>query len=274
MFHWTGKLEPVTMRQLYFREIMMRETVTGLVLTLNGERWLEECLKSLDFCDEILVVDSESSDQTCEIAKACGARVIVNPWPGPVAQFQLALAEIKTDWVISLDQDEILTDELRGNIITKLSESDNIAGYYTPRSSFYFNRFMKHSGWYPDYLFRVFRNGKMNVTASGAHYHFEPLGDTGKLTGDILHYPYESFEQHMDKINYYAEEGAKSLREKGRKGGLLQGLLHGVMRFIKLYLLKVGFLDGKAGFYNAMAGFYYTFQKYIRIDEKDKWGKR
>ena len=112
----------------------------------------------------------------------------------------------------------------------------------------------------------------MIVTASGAHYHFEPRGKTLKLTGDILHYPYENFQQHMEKINYYAEEGAKSLREKGKKGGLIIALLHAKIRFIKLYLLKLGFLDGKAGFYNAMAGFYYTFQKYIRVEETGDWG--
>jgi len=260
-----------TMPQLC-KEKRMRETVTGLVLTLNGERLLEKCLKSLDFCDELLVVDSESSDRTCEIAEKCGARVIVNPWPGPVDQFKLALSEVKTTWVVSLDQDEFLTDELRDSIENKLTKKEQVAGYYVPRSSFYFNRFMKHSGWYPDYLFRVFRTEKMEVTASGAHYHFKPRGETLKLTGDILHYPYDSFEQHMEKINYYAEEGAKSLREKGRKGGLLIALLHAKMRFIKLYLLKLGFLDGKAGFYNAMAGFYYTFQKYIRVEETEKWG--
>jgi len=251
---------------------MKRDTVTGLVLTYNGERIFDRCLKSLNFCDEILVVDSQSTDHTLEIAEKHGARIIVNPWPGPVKQFQLALAEIKTDWVVSLDQDEYLTEELQKNIIAKLSADESVAGYYTPRSSFYFNRFMKHSGWYPDYLFRFFRAGKMEVTASGAHYHFEPKGATAKLTGDILHYPYESFEQHMEKINYYAEEGAKSLREKGKKGGWFKGILHGKMRFIKLYFLKLGFLDGKAGFYNAMAGFYYTFQKYIRVEETEKWG--
>ncbi|QGY41702.1 glycosyltransferase [Pseudodesulfovibrio cashew] len=251
---------------------MKRDTVTGLILTYQGERLLEKCLASLDFCDEILVVDSESTDKTREIAERFGARVIVNPWPGPVKQFQLALAEIKTDWVISLDQDEFLSDELRDNITAKLETNEPVAGYYTPRSSYYYNRFMKHSGWYPDYLFRFFRAGKMQVTASGAHYHFEPLGDTAKLSGDILHYPYESFQQHMEKINYYAEEGAKSLREKGRRGGLWRALLHAVGRFFKLYLLKAGFLDGKAGFYNAMAGFYYTFQKYIRVEENGKWG--
>lgn len=250
----------------------MRDTVTGLVLTFNGERLLEKCLKSLDFCDEILVVDSQSTDRTRDIAEACGARIIVNPWPGPVKQFELALSKITTTWVVSLDQDEFLTPELRDNIIDKLDGQEAVAGYYTPRSSFYFNRFMKHSGWYPDYLFRFFRLGQMKVTASGAHYHFSPCGKTRKLSGDILHYPYENFRQHMEKINYYAEEGAKSLRSKGRKGGLTRGLLHGVMKFVKLFLLKFGFLDGKAGFYNAMAGFYYTFQKYIRVEETTAWG--
>lgn len=251
----------------------MRETVTGLVLTFNGDRLLEKCLKSLDFCDELLVVDSQSTDRTREIAEACGARVVVRPWPGPVDQFKFALAEIATTWVVSLDQDEYLTDELRENIIKALGQKERVAGYFVPRSSFYFNRFMKHSGWYPDYLFRVFRSGKMEVTASGAHYHFNPRGETKKLTGDIRHYPYESFRQHMDKINYYAEEGAAALREKGRKGGVLNAMLHAVMRFIKLYLLKLGFLDGTAGLCNALAGFYYTFQKYIRVEEKGRWGE-
>ncbi|MFH1913367.1 MAG: glycosyltransferase family 2 protein [Pseudomonadota bacterium] len=250
----------------------MRETVTGLVLTLNGERLLEKCLTSLDFCDELLVVDSDSTDRTREIAESCGARVIVNPWPGPVAQFALALAEVRTDWVVSLDQDEYLTDELRAAIVERLSMKEPVAGYRVPRSSFYFNRFMKHSGWYPDLLLRVFRTGQMEVSASGAHYRFTPLGTTGRLTGDIRHYPYDSFSQHMEKINYYAEEGAKSLREKGRRGGPGTALLHGAARFLKLYLLKLGLLDGRAGFYNAMAGFYYTFQKYIRIEETGKWG--
>ncbi|WP_419787400.1 glycosyltransferase family 2 protein [Pseudodesulfovibrio sp.] len=251
---------------------MQRESVTGLVLTLNGERLFDRCLDSLSFCDELLVVDSESSDRTVEIAKAHGAQIIVNPWPGPVAQFQLALSEIKTDWVVSLDQDEYLSEELRANIEAKLTAPDKVAGYYVPRSSFYFNRFMKHSGWYPDHLLRFFRTDRMEVSASGAHYHFSPKGETRKLKGDILHYPYESFREHMDKINYYAEEGAKALRAKGRRGGVGPGLTHGLIRFIKLYLLKAGFLDGRAGFCNALAGFYYTFQKYLRIEEQGKWG--
>ncbi|MBC16459.1 MAG: glycosyl transferase family 2 [Desulfovibrio sp.] len=251
----------------------MRETATGLVLTYNGERILDKCLQSLDFCDEIIVVDSGSTDSTVEIAEKHGARVLVNPWPGPVKQYAFVLPQIKNDWLVCIDQDEYLSDELRDNIIDKLSANEPVSGYYVPRSSFYFDRFMKHSGWYPDYLYRVFRNGQVKITASGPHQHFAPTGKSEKLTGDIMHYTYESFMEHITKINYYAEVGAEDLRAKGRKGGLTRALLHGWMKFIKIYFLKAGLLDGKAGFYNAVAGFFYTFQKYIRVEETKKWGE-
>ena len=251
----------------------MAETVTGLVLTYNGERLLEKCLKSLYFCDRIIVVDSESTDRTVSIAEAVGAEVHVRPWPGPVDQFRYALGLVDSGWVVSLDQDEMLTDQLRASIQAALADPDATDGFYTPRSSFYFNRFMKHSGWYPDYLLRVFRADRMEVSASGAHYHFTPLGPTRKLAGDIIHHPYRNFREHMDKINSYAQQGADDLRAKGRKGGLLRAIVHAKIRFIKLYLLKLGFLDGRAGFINALAGFYYTFQKYIRIEESGDWDK-
>ncbi|XPV75385.1 MAG: glycosyltransferase family 2 protein [Desulfovibrio sp.] len=258
----------------------MKPTVTGLVLTYNGERLLKECLQSMDFCDEILVVDSESTDRTREIAEEYGAKVLVRAWEGPVPQFHYALEQIKTDWVVSLDQDEYFTDELRENIIEAIrsqqASSKEIAGFYTPRCSYYFNRFMRHSGWYPDHLLRVFRNGKMNVEASGAHYSFHPLGNTEKLEGDIIHYPYSSFAEHLHKVDSYAQQGAESIAAKGKKGGVFRGITHGTVRFIKLYLLKQGFKDGRAGFINAVHGAFYTFMKYVRVEEltdKTTWGK-
>ncbi len=249
----------------------MSETITGLILTYNGERLLDKCLASLDFCDEILVVDSQSTDRTRAIAESFDAKVLVRQWEGPVPQFIYALDKIKTKWVVSLDQDEFLSPKLRRNVIKAIEEETDLAGYYLPRRSFYFNRFMKHSGWYPDHLFRLFKLGNMEVTASGAHYHFKPLGPTAKLQGDIVHYPYSNFREHMDKINSYAQQGADDLRSKGRKGGLFRALVHAKVRFFKLYVLKLGFLDGRAGFINALAGFHYTFQKYIRIEEKGDW---
>jgi len=257
----------------------MAPHIIGLILTYNGERLLGRCLASLDFCDEIIVVDSHSTDGTVAIAEAAGATVLKRKWEGPGPQFRYALAHIRdmdprVDWVVSLDQDEYLTDELRGSIRAAVAQPGDAAGFFTPRSSFYFNRFLRHSGWYPDYLFRVFRPGGMEVHISGAHYSFHPLGPTRKLKGDIVHYPYRNFREHLDKVNSYAQQGADEAKLKGKPGGVFLGILHGGARFFKIYLLKLGLLDGRAGFINALHGSFYAFLKYVRAAETGDWGPK
>ena len=250
-----------------------RPTVTGLVLTYNGERLLKKCLDSLGFCDEILVVDSHSTDRTRDIAEALGARVLVRAWEGPGPQFAYALEQISTDWVLSLDQDESLDPALGDAVKAVLANPDTtLAGYYLSRRSWYFDRFLKHSGWYPDRLLRLWRAGRMRVTVSGAHYHFLPQGPTADLHGgDIVHYPYTSFAEHLHKVDSYAQQGADDLRAKGRPGGVLPALTHGLGRFAKIYLVKRGFLDGRAGFLNAVHGAFYAFLKYARAAETVPW---
>jgi glycosyltransferase involved in cell wall biosynthesis len=242
----------------------MRRTVTGLVLTFNGERLLEACLASLDFCDRILVVDSQSTDATRDIAATHHADVLVRAWEGPVPQFRFALERIDTDWVVSLDQDEALSDELRASILKMLESDDGggPVGYYCPRRSFYFDR-----------LLRVWRNGRMDVSASGPHYSFHPQGPTARLAGDIVHHPYENLHAHLDKLNYYTQEAADELYEKGRRSGLLSALGHGAARFLKIYVVRRGFLDGQAGLILAIHGFLYAFHKYIRVTERARRGE-
>ena len=178
---------------------MTQPRVTGLVLTYNGAYLLEECLKSLDFCDELLVVDSNSRDNSREIAESCGARVLVRAWDGPAAQFAYAFSQITTEWVVSLDQDEMLCPRLRQSIMSALGRDPHSAGqpeqsrtnaYLCNRSSFYFDHFMRHSGWYPDRLPRVFRLAATQVHVSGAHYGFKVEGWAPLLDGDIVHHPY------------------------------------------------------------------------------------
>ncbi|MFV0421133.1 glycosyltransferase family 2 protein [Oleidesulfovibrio sp.] len=250
----------------------MKSGITGLVLTYNGERLLDKCLASLAFCDRVLVVDSFSSDSTVAIAAKYGADILQNAWKGPAAQFIYAFKQINTEWVVSLDQDEICTDELRDAILKATAAAPaEQAGFYTRRRNWYYDRFMKHSGWYPDRLLRVFRPELMKVEVSGAHYSFHPQGPTQNIEADILHYPYESFSQHLDKINSYAQQGAEDLRRKGTKGGILAGMGHGFARFMKLYLFQKGFLDGRAGFINATHGAFYAYLKYLRVEEGN-WG--
>ncbi len=243
--------------------------VTGLVLTFNGEKHLAECLASLEFCDEILVVDSNSTDRTRDIAAAAGVRLLTRSWEGPGPQFIYAFQQIQTPWIFSLDQDEIASKELINSVRNALMAGQDLAGYYCPRRSFYFDRFLKHSGWYPDRLLRLFRNGRMKVKVSGPHYSFHPTGPTGKIAGDIIHYPYADMGEHLHKINYYTALSAKELHEKGYKGGLGTAIGHGLARFVKIYILRRGFLDGKAGLILALHGFYYAFLKYIRATEMD-----
>ncbi|GAB1409428.1 glycosyltransferase family 2 protein [Desulfovibrionales bacterium] len=246
---------------------MSKLPVTGLVLTLNGERYLQQCLESLRFCDHILVVDSGSQDATQEIARNHGATVLINPWPGPKDQFAFAFRHITTPWVVSLDQDEILSDQLRASIEYALNNPGPYAAFLCPRTSFYFDRFLRHSGWYPDLLPRVFALASTTVHVSGPHYGFSPAGPTLRLHGDILHYPYENLHQHIEKINYYTEIAAKELFHNGKRAGALTALGHGLARFIKVYFLRRGFLDGRAGLVLAVLSLCYAFLKYAKLAE-------
>ena len=246
---------------------MAKPHVTGLILTLNGATHLDACLKSLDFCDQLLVVESGSTDATAQIAAAHGARVLVNPWPGPKKQFEFAFGHITTPWVVSLDQDEILSDELRASVIRALQDPQDMSAFLCPRTSYYFDRFLRHSGWYPDLLPRVFKLADTGVHVSGPHYGFETKGKTRRLTGDIIHYPYENLKQHVEKINYYTQIAAEEMHAKGKRAGVAKALGHAFARFMKIYFFRRGFLDGKAGFVLAINSFFYAFQKYIRLAE-------
>ena len=163
-----------------------KPTITGLVLTYNGERLLGKCLESLAFCDAVIVVDSFSSDATESIAREHGATFVQHPWSGALPQFEYALGLVETDWVVSLDQDEICSEPLRNAILAALPGAPaDLCGFTPARRSWYYDRFLKHSGWYPDRLLRVFRRNGVHFTQSGAHEHIDPNGRTRELDGDI-----------------------------------------------------------------------------------------
>lgn len=242
--------------------------ITGLVLTYNGERLLDEALASLSFCSEILIIDSGSTDSTIDIARRNNARIVHNPWNGAIEQHRFAQMQINTPWVVTIDQDEIISPELRQNILGMLKNpAPELDGYYCSRRSWYLDRFIMHSGWYPDKLFRIFKHGKITIGGIRPHEELRPAGKAGELDGDIIHYPYENFFQHMDKINEYTQDAAADLYTRGKRGSLCSAIGHGIGKFIKQYILKAGFMDGRAGFIVAIHGFFYTFQKYIRLLE-------
>lgn len=249
--------------------------LTAVIITLNGERLFGRCLDSLFFCDRILVVDSFSTDATRAIAEAHGAVFIQNPWPGNAGQIRFGvdwLAEhAPTEWVLFLDCDEICSPELAAAIQNALAAPGDKTAFSMPRRTWYFDRFLRHGGSYPDRLFRLFRPESIRIEESGAHQQFRPSGPYGELDGDLLHYTYADFFNQMDKLNDYAQRGAKDLERRGKRGGVAAGLGHGLWRFVSMYVLKRGFLDGRAGFLMAAHTAFYTFLKYIRINE-GAWG--
>ena len=249
----------------------MKPTITGLVLTGNSQRLLDKCLGSMAFCDEILVVDCFSSDATLDIAKRHGARVVSNAWPGYAAQHAFAQANVRTDWVLILDSDEICTPELADMILGAINNDQGIVGYYVQRRCWYMDRFMDHSGWWPDRLCRLFRRDSVKIATHAIHQEFVPQGPSADLPGLLVHYPYSGFVNQLDKLNEYSQGGAEALRRKGRKGGILRGLGHAYYGFFWMYVLKLGFLDGRAGFMAAAHRAIYAFLKYTRIPEYS-WG--
>ncbi len=252
--------------------------ITAVVLTMNGERLLDKCLASLRFCRKILAVDSGSSDRTEEISRNHGASFVYNAWRGFAAQFTFAQTLVNTEWFLVLDQDEICPPAL-AELIQKTVSSDSagcseLNGFYLGRVSWYFDRFMRHSGAYPDFIPRLFRTGFVEFSQD-AHIHYHVQGKTSRLSApdaEIIHYPYESFAHQWAKLNTYAQQGADHMLAGGKKGGIWKGIGHSLGRFLRHYVLKRGFLDGRAGFLYAMHGAMYAFSKYIRGLESD-WGR-
>lgn len=265
-------------------ERSLRPGITGVVLTHNGERLLDQCLGSLaHFCDAILAVDSGSTDATRAICERHKARVVHREWDGFDVQFRFAQDLVDTRWFFILDQDEICPPALGDRIASAIAESDRMAdtpqdspvAFSVGRKSWYFNRFMKHGGWYPDYIPRVFRTGFVEFYQD-AHIHYRPLGRKEHVgsppDAELIHYPYTGFFHQMAKLNNYAEQGAEALCAEGRKGGVLRGVGHGLARFLRIYVFKLGFLDGRAGFLAACHGSFYAFLKYVRVLDAS-WGR-
>lgn len=247
-----------------------RLPVTGLVLTFNGERWLPRTLSSLDFCRRLLVVDSGSTDRTLAIAEAHGAEILTRTWEGTIPQFRYAFGHIGAGWVVTLDQDEWLSPELKASLIAALASPGGAAGFWCSRRSFYFDRYLTHSGWYPDRLLRAFRLDAVSLGGTPPHEEFGTKGETRLLSGDIVHHPYAGFFEHVAKLNSYTQTAAEALHGQGRRASLAKAFLRGLSKFFKQYVLKQGFRDGRAGLILAVHGFFYAFEKYVRLLEMEE----
>ncbi len=238
--------------------------LTAIIITKNEAENIRACIESVFWADEIIVVDSGSSDATVEICRELGAQVHQHDWPGFGKQKNRALSYANHEWVFSIDADERVTSELRSQLIHAMGDSSK-DGYFMPRLSQFCGRFIRHSGWYPDYVLRLFRRSKGRFSDDMVHERVIVDGDTAKLTCPILHYSYLNQADVHRKTEQYARAGAEQMLKKGKTATRLDAPLRAAWAFVRTYFLRLGLLDGVAGFSVAMMNARTTFLKYQQL---------
>ncbi len=237
--------------------------LSAIVITHNEAANIGECLDSVAFCDERIVVDCGSTDATVEIARNSGARVEINAWRGFGPQKNHALSLATGDWVLSVDADERVTPELA--VAIKAALADRSAdGFEIPRRSSFLGRQMRHSGWYPDYVLRLFRRGKGRFDDALVHERVICDGTVKRLNAPLLHYPVLKLEDALSRMDRYSTASAQTIVASGRRVSFFAGIAHGLFAFLRVYVLRGGFLDGAEGFLLAVAnaeGSYYRYMK-------------
>lgn len=217
------------------------------------------------FADEVVVLDSGSTDGTVSLARAMGASVSTSPdWPGFGVQKNRALALVRSDWVLSIDADERVTSELKAEIRAAL-QAPGFDVYAFPRLSSYCGQHMRHSGWYPDRVTRLFRRHAARFSDDLVHEKVLVLGPLGQLTSNLLHESFTSLESVLDKVNRYSSVGAQVLLSKGRTSSPGKALGHGLWAFVRTYFLRCGFLDGWMGLALAISNAEGTYYRYLKL---------
>ena len=247
--------------------------ISVCVITFNEEKNIAEAVESVNWADEILVIDSNSIDKTREIAESLNVKVILQDWLGFFKQKQFAVDNAKYDWILSIDADERISEELKSEIlqIKTLPESKLADGYKLPRLSFYMNRPIRHGGWYPDWQLRLFNQKKGKWKDVLIHESVEMREDAKieKLKGNLLHYSVENSSYHHRLIGErYAPLAAEQMFKMGRKTTRLKIATAGFTAFFQTYFLKAGFLDGFAGFCIARFAAHHAFLKHLLLWEK------
>ncbi|TQQ49857.1 glycosyltransferase family 2 protein [Vibrio cholerae] len=252
---------------------MSKPTLAVALIVKNEARHLDECLQTVyDWVDEIVVLDSGSHDETEQVARRYTEKFYVNSkWPGFGPQRQLAQSYVQSDYVLWLDADERVTPELKQSILQAVAANKPDTLYQFARLSWVFGRFIRHSGWYPDRVLRLYPTQltRYNDTLVHEKVLVEPSMKVETLVGDAIHYTYNDVHHYLVKSAGYAKAWADQRQAKGKKASLSQGILHAVGCFLKMYLLKRGFLDGKQGFLIALLSAHSTFVKYADLWARD-----
>jgi glycosyltransferase involved in cell wall biosynthesis len=244
----------------------MPEPLSVVVITLNAATQLEACLRSASFADELLVVDSGSSDDTAAIAARHGARVIRQEWRGYGPQKRFAVSQARHPWVLSLDADERVSEELRESIRAALA-TPRFKAYESPRRNRFMGRWLRHGEGYPDWSLRLFHRDHADWSDDPIHEKVVTAGPVGRLRGDLLHESEQGIADYLAKQNRYTTLQAEALHARGKRASIARLLLSPFLRFIKFYFLRRGFLDGLPGLVHIAIGCFNSFTKYAKLRE-------
>ena len=246
------------------------EPITATLITFNEERNIEEALQSLAWADEIVVVDSGSTDATLEICRRYTDRICQRTWTGYVDQKNHAVAQARHDWILSLDADERISPALAGELNQLRRAGYERTGYRIPRVAFFLGRWIRHGDWYPDHQLRLFDRRHGRWQGGNVHESVRIDGAPGLLRGEILHYTYRSLSDYLRRLEIYSTLAARDYRQKGKTSSVLQVLGNPLAAFLKGYLLKRGFLDGFPGAMVAVMGAISVYFKYAKLYELNK----
>jgi glycosyltransferase involved in cell wall biosynthesis len=250
-------------------------TLSVIVITRNEENNLKDCLGSVRWADEIVVVDSGSEDRTVEIAHQYTQKVYMRPWEGYAAAKNFALQQCSCKWVLWLDADERLTENLAIEIQAVIANEDTLpVAFEFPRKAFFLGRWIKHCGWYPGYVVRLFQREVGAFSLSKVHERLDVKGPIGRLQHDLLHYTDPNLWHYFDKFNRYTTLAAEGLTEERARFRLSQLTVRPFWVFVRMYVIKRGFLDGLEGFILSVLSSCYVFTKYAKLWELTMRNKR
>jgi glycosyltransferase involved in cell wall biosynthesis len=243
----------------------MAQTITVIVPTLNEAENLRDCLESVRWADDVFVVDSFSTDGTLDIAAEFTDHVVQHEYVNSATQKNWAIPQATGDWIMVVDADERVTDELRDRVLDILQNGTEFDGFSIRRMTTFFGRLIKHCGWHKDYLVRLWRNGKGRY--EDLHVHADVLvdGKVGTIHEHFIHHTYRTFDQYLEKFGRYTTWAAEDLRKRGKRASFTNLLLRPMWRFWRMYVLRLGFLDGLHGLILCTLAAFSVFMKYAKL---------
>jgi glycosyltransferase involved in cell wall biosynthesis len=244
--------------------------LAAVIITYNEEKNIEKCLRSVSFCEEIVVLDSGSSDKTLELAKPLATLVTVRPWKGYSDQKNYANQLTSCEWVLSIDADEEVSPELKLEIEKLFVTTPQANAYSMPRKTIHFGRWIRFGGWYPNRLVRLFKKNEGMWQGDDVHEFWKSNTSAGELKHDLIHYSFEDLFDQVERNNHYSTLGAQRLVKTGAQFSVFRLLGKTLSKFLETYLLKMGFRDGYPGFIIAVSAAYSVFLKWAKLWELEK----